>query len=116
MNVHQLRVTTVSCGVLLVWPKAAQPWKDTWVAGELSNSATSMTTGNAPHDTISEDSTLGVDLLYSEVDGSAQANEGEQVKRNKKDRHNSRYSLQPMVNAPRRFHRGSSSGRLSKRG
>ena len=93
-----------------------------------------MTTGNAPHDTISEDSTLGVDLLYSEAHGSAQANEGEQadgseqadvsgqanegeqVKRNKKDRHNSRYSLQPRVNAPRRFHRGSSSGRLSKRG
>ena len=93
-----------------------------------------MTTGNASHDTISEDSTLGIDLLYSEADGSEQANEGEpaneseqadgseqadegeQAKSHKKDRCNSRYSLRPRINAPRRFHRGSSSGRALQEG
>ena len=81
-----------------------------------------MTTGNASHDTISEDSTLGIDLLYCEADGSEQANEGEpadegeQVKSHKKDRYNSRYSLRPRINAPRRFHRGSSSRRALQEG
>ena len=94
----------------------------------LSNSATRMVTENASHDTISEDSTLGIDLLYSEADGSEQANEdepadgskqangSEQVKSHKKDRCNSRYSLRPRINAPRRFHRGSSSGRALQEG
>ena len=45
------------------------------------NSATSTTTGNASHDTISEDSTVGIDLLYSEADESKQANKGEQAER-----------------------------------
>ena len=99
-----------------------------------------MTTGNASYDKISEDSTLGIDLSYSEADGSEQANgneqanegeqadgseqadeseqanEGEQVKSHKKDRHNSRYSLWPRINTPRRFHRGSSSGRALQEG
>ena len=78
------------------------------------NSATSTITGNASHDTISEDSTLGIDLLYSEADGSEQVNEdepadeGEQADSHKKDIHNSHYSLQARVNALRRFHRCSS--------
>ena len=75
-----------------------------------------MTTENASHDTINEDSTLDIDLLYSEADGSEQANEGEQVKSHKKDRCNSRYSLRPRINAPRRLHRGSSSGRALQEG
>ena len=78
------------------------------------NSATNTATEEASHYTISEGSPLGIDLLFSEAAESEQADEGEQVDAseqadegepadNHKDRHNSRYSLQARVNAPRRF-------------
>ena len=138
MNVHQLRVTRCPvqfpAGYYWYGRKQHSPGRIPGWLENLSNSATSMTTGNASHDTISEDSTLGIDLLYSEADGSEQANEGEpaneseqadgseqadegeQAKSHKKDRCNSRYSLRPRINAPRRFHRGSSSGRALQEG
>ena len=117
MNVHKLRVMKcpVSYGVLLVWLKAAQPGRIPGWLENLLNNATSMTPGNASHDTIREDSTLGIDLLHSEADGSEPADEGEQADSHK-DRHNSRYSLRARVNATRRFHRGGSSGRALQEG
>ena len=129
VNVHQLRV--MKCPVQF---PAGYYWYDQkqhsperipgWLEN-LLNGATNTTTGNASHDTISEDSTLGIDLLYSEADGSEQAsegkpaeegeqaNEGEQADSHKKDRHNSHYSLWPL---PEDFIEAVAQDELSKRG
>ena len=92
MNVHQLRV--MKCPVQFLagyyWygQKQHSPGRIPRSLVNLLISATSTITGNTSHDKISEDSTLGIDLLYSEADRSEQGNECEQVDSHK-DRHNS---------------------------
>ena len=124
MNVHQLRVTRCPIqfptGYYWYGRKQHSPGRIPRWLGNLLNSSTSTATEEASHDTISEDSALGIDLLFSEADESEQADEGERVDAseqagedeqadegepadNQKDRHNSHYSLRTRVNALRRF-------------